>query len=111
MKLEPLEYWRNERIVYGRRESGPQPHYGIKDVLRPKKPESKSLVKKHRSASAAARMRSVKEEDEEALNGDFEGWDDATDPEGLVWDYVKHEETRRSMVSLLCPLCLIDWCA
>jgi len=56
-------------------------------------------------------MRSVKEEDEEALNGDFEGWDDATDPEGLVWDYVKHEETRRSMVSLLCPLCLIDWCA
>lgn len=98
-KIEPLEYWRNERIVYARRDSGPQPHYGIKDVLRPEKPRTKSLVSKKRSASATARSKSVKEEDEDAIGGNFEGWDDATDPEGLVWDYVKHEETRRSAFS------------
>ena len=90
--MEPLEYWRNERIVYARRDSGPQPHYGIKEVLHPKKAEHKSLVSKKRSAS---RAKSVKEEAEEGVNGDFEGWDDATYPEGLVWDYVKHEETKR----------------
>ena len=33
-KIQPLEYWRNERIVYGRRKSGFCPVPVVKEVIR-----------------------------------------------------------------------------
>ncbi len=34
MRFAPLEYWRNERVVFGRRKSGPFPVPVIQDVIR-----------------------------------------------------------------------------
>jgi centromere protein C len=92
--VKPLEYWRLEKIVYERRSSGPQPHYGMKDVIRIPKEAPKALSRVgQRSGKAGSRLKSIKEEDEDA--NDYAGWDDTTDPEGTVFDHVTQEEVRR----------------
>jgi centromere protein C len=63
----------------------------MKDVVRYPREESQPLSKR-RTGRAGSRLKSVKEEDE---TEDYAGWDDSTDPEGLVFDYVTQEEVRR----------------
>ncbi|SCV69126.1 BQ2448_2146 [Microbotryum intermedium] len=92
-RLAPVEYWRNERVVYKRRPSG----LGITEVVLYPKPDPEPLAaqrkKGGRSTSQAPRGRaqSVKAEakDEE------EGVDSLTDPEGLVWSWEGQAETQR----------------
>jgi len=88
-RIEPLEYWRNERVVYQRRQSG----LGIKAVIRLPKdsPEPLAARRRHRQNSRhRADSLGIKDEVE-----DYTGWDDATDQEGLTWDYVNSIEIRR----------------
>jgi hypothetical protein len=93
-RLQPLEYWRNERVVYKRRQSG----IAIEEVVRiPKAPAEPLAGKKKgggggpRSASAKVRVKSEQAPPEE------EGVDDATDPDGIVWSWEGNAEVSRRM--------------
>jgi centromere protein C len=92
-KVERLDFWRNERIVYSRRKSG----LGIADIVRPPKPEIKPLS--HKKGYRRTKSAQPKGEDGEHGEGtpqaDYAGWDDATDPDGLVWDFINDCEIRR----------------
>ncbi|QRV85684.1 Mif2/CENP-C-like protein [Ceratobasidium sp. AG-Ba] len=108
-RFSPLEWWRNEKFVYGR---SPDPDEGpllvplIKGIERPPKPSPVPLSKNHR----ARRGRSVKvkkEEDEGSsgwLNagGVFgapkaveDGMDEDTEELGVVMDYATGKEVER----------------
>lgn len=109
-RLSPLDYWRNERVIYKRRPSG----VGINAVVRIPKPQPESLTtvgrKKHGGAAAAARRAAggsrVKSEAPEE-----DGVDDMTDPDGLVWSWEGGAETtRRTCRSLALALPLVSQC-
>ncbi|KAK4058584.1 mitotic fidelity of chromosome transmission- protein [Microbotryomycetes sp. JL221] len=92
-RLSPLDYWRNERIVYKRRESG----LGIEQVVRIPKERSSvgppSLQHRHKRSASHQPKRSgsrVKSEVPEE-----EGVDDATDPDGIVWSWEGNAEVSR----------------
>ncbi|KAK4053055.1 mitotic fidelity of chromosome transmission- protein [Microbotryomycetes sp. JL201] len=90
-RLEPVEYWRNERVVYKRRSSG----MGIDQVVRiPKDQTGLPQHNRKRGASAQARrgnsVSRVKSEIPEE-----EGVDDATDPDGIVWSWEGDAEVSR----------------
>ncbi|ORY72568.1 Mif2/CENP-C like-domain-containing protein [Leucosporidium creatinivorum] len=92
-RLQPLEYWRNERVVYKRRQSG----IAIEEVVRIPKPPAESLASKKkngggggpRSGSTKVRVKSEPAPPEE------EGVDDATDPDGIVWSWEGNAEVSR----------------
>ncbi|GAA5821027.1 hypothetical protein JCM10212_006726, partial [Sporobolomyces blumeae] len=102
-KLQPLEYWRNERVIYRKRESG----VGMTAVVRVPKVEPEPLTtvgKRKRGPSSAAstsnkrgggagstRQATVKAE----VVPEEEGVDDMTDPDGLVWSWEGNAETTR----------------
>ncbi|KAI5479575.1 centromere protein C [Pseudohyphozyma bogoriensis] len=87
-RVQPVEYWRNERVIYKRRQSG----LGIDRVVHIEKIEPESLANRHknrrRGASAAARVKSEIPEDED-------GVDDMTDPDGIVWNFEGEAEAVR----------------
>ncbi|GAA5885410.1 hypothetical protein JCM6882_009611 [Rhodosporidiobolus microsporus] len=94
-RVEPLEYWRNERVIYRRRQSG----IGMNAIVRVPKEEPLPLTKagkkpgSKRGSSArphSARAASVKQEVPEE-----EGCDDMTDPDGLVWSWEGNAEHMR----------------
>ncbi|GAA5904964.1 uncharacterized protein JCM6883_004924 [Sporobolomyces salmoneus] len=98
-RLPPLDYWRNERIVYKKRASG----VGMAAIVRIPKLEPEPLTqagRKKRSKSSAPRSkgpskraRSVKSESEEEDEEDR--IDSMTDPDGLVWSWEGNAETTR----------------
>ena len=106
---EPLEYWRNERVLYKRRDSGMNVYYEKIGVdHKPRRP-TRSLVSrqagkgpqksgnvrgrsKTRSASAVS--------DTETEKFDWAHWDEETDPDGIVWDFVEGKETRKRKLAL-----------
>lgn len=94
-RLEPLEYWRNERVVYKRRQSG----IAIEDVVRiPKEriPMPHDHRKKGGAGTANNRGRSASRDKSEAPQLPEEtGVDDATDPDGLVWSWEGDAEVSR----------------
>ena len=103
VRIEPLEFWRNERVVYSRRSSGVAPHYGIKGVVRIPKPDIKPLA---HTGKAGSRHRSLgprakgEPDDDGALLGGTEvdpyiGYDQHTEAEGIVVDYVSEQEIKR----------------
>lgn len=91
-----LEYWRNERAIYNRRQSG----LAVKAIVRVPKEEPVPLSKagskkgsrarRGTSAKPHSRGKSVKYEPPEE-----EGCDDMTDPDGLVWSWEGDAETSR----------------
>jgi hypothetical protein len=96
----PLAFWRNEKAVYKRRESG----ITLVDVIRTEpQPMRMPHHRKHgkggasRQTSRARSTTHVKEDPDAAEEGaeDYAEWDVATDAEGLVWDYVDKKEKRR----------------
>lgn len=115
-RTSPVAFWRNEHVIYQRIDSPSGAAYyekvGIAD--RPK-PPVKSLVNKHkRSRSVSqgpnqrAKTRSVSvatdNEDEgpgQGMDQDWAKWDQETDPDGIVWDYVdgKEMQRRRSLLT------------
>jgi hypothetical protein len=114
-RFSPLEWWRNEKFVYGR---SPDPDEGpllvplIKAIERPPKPSPVPLSKKNRGKRTRVK---VKKEDEDEggsgwIDGDGifgapraveEGMDEETEELGVVLDHAtgKEIERRESVVS------------
>lgn len=105
-RTSPVDFWRNEHVIYRRRDSaGGAVYYDKMGVhTRPKQPV-RHLGVAARSASQRAKSRSVpppasrskdkgkgkqKEKEEEEHN--WAEWDEETDPDGIVWDYTEGRE-------------------
>ncbi|KAG1890829.1 Mif2/CENP-C like-domain-containing protein [Suillus subluteus] len=94
-RYKPLEYWRQEKVVYGGDTSGlilvPQ----IKEIIRipqePPKPLGKAGKKRKRTGSERAKSMPEPFDPEE-------GWDDETQESGVVIDYVTEEPVLRRIV-------------
>jgi hypothetical protein len=99
LRYEPLEWWRQEKVVYGRRESGITlvPH--IKEIRRIPKEVVAPLRKsfKRKRGSTAPRSKSVTEDIVEGhmVYNPEEGWDDDTEQQGIVVDFITKEEVKR----------------
>ncbi|GAA5968190.1 hypothetical protein JCM11641_003763 [Rhodosporidiobolus odoratus] len=95
-RIEPLEYWRNERVLYKRRSSG----VGMNAIVRVPKEDPAPLTKAgkkkgtqaKRSSSAKPNSRAGTVKDE---HPEEEGCDDMTDPDGLVWSWEGNAEQSR----------------
>ncbi|GAA5830283.1 hypothetical protein JCM11251_001292 [Rhodosporidiobolus azoricus] len=95
-RLEPLEYWRNERVVYRRRHSG----IGMNAIVRVPKEEPLPLTKAGKKTGSRkkgsakpesrGRARSIKQEAPPE-----EGCDDMTDPDGIVFSWEGNAEVSR----------------
>jgi centromere protein C len=101
----PLEYWRGEKLVYGRsRNSGPILVPQIKEIVRIPKEHSLPLGGKRKRGSTRARSRSQAVDAEEdaippalpVVNPE-EGWDDDTQAVCTVVHYTSKEEVERRM--------------
>ncbi|KAG1728604.1 Mif2/CENP-C like-domain-containing protein [Suillus paluster] len=94
-RYKPLEYWRQEKVVYGGHDDSlilvPQ----IKEIIRipqePAKPLGKAGKKRKRTGSE--RAKSIPEPFDPE-----EGWDDETLESGVVIDYVTEEPVSRRIV-------------
>ncbi|TFK63356.1 hypothetical protein BDN72DRAFT_826706 [Pluteus cervinus] len=105
---KPLDWWRGEKLVYGKPEPGTNsapilvPH--IREILRIPKEVAKPLGKRKRGGATRARSKSrtVDERTLEeataaakaAMNPE-EGWDDNTDTQGIVLDFESKEKVQR----------------
>lgn len=99
MRYKPLEWWRRERVVYGRRESGISLVPTIKAIVRiPKEPPvplgkagqaTRKQRARSRGKSATAEAVYVRDANPEG------GWDKATPQMGVVVDWHSGEEVQR----------------
>lgn len=114
-RTSPVAFWRNEHVIYQRIDSPSGAAYyekvGIAD--RPKPPVRSLVNKNKRSRSVSqgpnkrAKTRSVSvatDNEDDRNNGtnigngidqDWAKWDEETDPDGIVWDYVDGKEMQR----------------
>ncbi|KAK7467237.1 mitotic fidelity of chromosome transmission-related protein, variant 2 [Stygiomarasmius scandens] len=99
---KPLEYWRNERVVYGRPNNGHilVPH--IKEIIRipeePKAPLGTNKRKRGRSKTVQPRDGSVAR----VQSNPEEGWDDKTPEKSFVIDWKTKTEVEKRESCLLC---------
>lgn len=98
-RYKPLEWWRGEKVVYGRTQSsGPILVPTIKEIIRI--PIQKPLPLSHkRRGYSRARSKTADEKLTTVVHNPEEGWDDATDPFGEVYDLDKQALVVRRM----CP--------
>jgi len=103
-RYKPLEWWRGEKVVYGRTQSsGPILVPTIKEILRI--PAQKPLPLGHkRRGYSRARSKTADEKLTMAVYNPEEGWDDTTDPFGEVYDLDKQALVVRRMCILPCPV-------
>lgn len=92
-RFKPLEWWRQERVVYGRRDSEVILVPQIKEVIRipqePTRPLGKA-GKRKRGASVRGKSKGR----DTPFNPE-EGWDENTPTNATVIDYDTHEEVSR----------------
>ena len=96
-RYKPLEWWRQEKVVYGRRESGLTLVPQIKEIIRmPKEPPTilGKVGKRKRGGSIRAKSKMRETQTPAPLNPE-EGWDDETPAEGIVIDFLTQEPVRR----------------
>ncbi|KZT23972.1 hypothetical protein NEOLEDRAFT_1068473 [Neolentinus lepideus HHB14362 ss-1] len=100
VRYGPLDWWRLEKVVYGRRENGVTyvPH--IKEIIRlPKEPVQllgAAGRKARKRRTSRAKSGTADPEPEEVPNPNpEEGWDDQTEPKGTTVDYVTKQEVER----------------
>lgn len=98
-RYKPLEYWRQEKVVYGRPDSGITLVPQIKEIIRipqePPRPLGKAARKRKRAGSERAKSHTQPYDPEE-------GWDDDTEEFGVVIDYVTQEPvSRRAYFSII----------
>lgn len=96
-RYKPLEWWRCEKVVYGRRDSGTSMVPVIKDIIRLPKDIPEPLARRHGRKPRSQSKTLPDEENNIVVANPEEGWDDQTDPHGIVLDYVTSSEVRRSM--------------
>lgn len=105
MRYKPLDWWRCEKVVYGRRDSGTSYVPTIKEIRRLPKEEVQPLGAKHkRKRPPRSKSQSVTVEPGvlEKYNPE-EGWDDDTDPMGVVLQYPTDQEvTQREFCQMKC---------
>lgn len=94
MRYKPLDWWRCEKVVYGRRETGKSLVPTIKEIRRIPQEETKPLGGRYRR-KRPPRSKSVTVEYDEDLVDPEEGWDDETEPTAYVLDYPGGEEVQR----------------
>ena len=90
-RYAPLDWWRCEKVVYGKPDTGLTVLPHIREIQRLPKPEIIPLGKqgKRKRSRAPSKARSVDldiEPEPEPFNPE-EGWDDDTDQLGVVLDY------------------------
>ncbi|KAI0950236.1 hypothetical protein AcV7_008770 [Taiwanofungus camphoratus] len=98
-RYAPLEWWRLEKVVYGRRDSGTTFVPNIKEIRRLPKEEPRPLGAKHRKrrppqSKSKSQTAEVDAEGQLVFNPE-EGWDAETDSKGCVMDYDKDEEIEK----------------
>jgi len=102
--MKPLDYWRGERILFGRRESGVVAMVPVmKGILRvPKEDPAPLGAKKGRRRansgkpkSKRSESRQLDDENEPVVYNPEEGWDDKTEPFGIVLDYPSQDPVNR----------------
>jgi centromere protein C len=87
--MAPLEYWRGEKVAYGRGHGLTE----IKEVIR-LQPDVRPSLSKSRAARARSASEKPKRKVEDKEN--FEGWDDNTDPVGHVTEFATGKDIQRS---------------
>ncbi|KZS92465.1 hypothetical protein SISNIDRAFT_455662 [Sistotremastrum niveocremeum HHB9708] len=105
LRYAPLEYWRCEKVVYGRRESGRHVVPIIKEIVRLPKEEPAPISNKPRSKRGPSSRRSQSvtkghdDDEREVIHIPAEvpeaGWDEKTEPYGVVLDYTSGVEVKR----------------
>jgi hypothetical protein len=101
LRYEPLEWWRCEKVVYGRREPGKKTYVPtIKEIVRIPKDPPKSLgIVTHKGKRGTSAR---KKTEEPSPNFDpEEGWDDKTPTNGVVIDWFTGNEVSRRTSILL----------
>lgn len=96
-RYAPLDWWRNEKVVYGRSNSGNSLVPTIREIRRLPQEPPKPLGKNKRKRSTAPRGKSTAANDDDVvvLNPE-EGWDDTTSPELEVLNFETGEPEIRS---------------
>ncbi|EJU05158.1 hypothetical protein DACRYDRAFT_74294 [Dacryopinax primogenitus] len=120
VRYAPLEYWRNEKVVYGRRQSGVAVVPVIKQIIKVAPDPVRPVGTAHRTHPWKKRKASTDNEEDEEENEDEDednerehkrarseqrgyveedppekGWDSKTDPLGVVMEYVTKTEVER----------------
>ena len=106
---KPLEWWRGEKLVYGR----PRGHSSnngiilvppIREIIRIPKEPPQTLGSKRKRTGGRGRSKSKVDDEVEVklvpVENPEEGWDDETDPHCAVLDYPVNEEVMRRACSL-----------
>ena len=99
----PLEYWRGEKLVYGRTNSHASPILvpQIKEIIRIPKEASVPLGTKRKRGSVRARSQSKVEAQQDVIPPALpvvdpeEGWDDNTESKCTVIHFTTKEEVER----------------
>ncbi|OBZ65784.1 Centromere protein 3 [Grifola frondosa] len=99
-KIRPLEWWRLEKVVYGRRQGdGKCMVPTITEIRRIPKEEPVPLGSKYKKKrpprSKSKTMEAESEPEQVLVYNPEEGWDDQTQSDGVVIDYDKGEEVLR----------------
>lgn len=103
VRYAPLDWWRNEKVVYGRRGSGGACLVpSIKEIRRIPKEEPLPLGKhaKKRGRSTRSRSKTVEVQEEDFDIAPEDGWDDETSPEGIITAFPNGEEITKRTFSL-----------
>jgi centromere protein C len=109
MRYKPLEWWRCEKVVYGRRESGTSLVPAIKEIRRLPKDDVHPLGAKHkRKRPPRSKSQSVAEAGILDSFNPEEGWDDETEPMGIVLQYPTDQEVEQRAYTLhIQPDCIL----
>ncbi|KAF8479323.1 Mif2/CENP-C like-domain-containing protein [Russula ochroleuca] len=96
LRYEPLEWWRCEKVVYGRRDSGKMTYVPtIKEIVRIPKDPPKPLGTTHKTKRGTSRR--IKTEEPSTDYNPEEGWDDKTATNGTVIDWFTGNEVSRRL--------------
>ncbi|KAI0277716.1 Mif2/CENP-C like-domain-containing protein [Russula aff. rugulosa BPL654] len=98
LRYEPLEWWRCEKVVYGRRDPSKKTYVPtIKEIVRIPKDEPKPLgIAAHKTKRSTSHRRKTTEEPSTVHNPE-EGWDDKTPTNGVVIDWFTGNEVSRRL--------------
>ncbi|KAH9843121.1 Mif2/CENP-C like-domain-containing protein [Rhodofomes roseus] len=96
-RYKPLDWWRLEKVVYGRRETGTSYVPTIKEIHRIPKEEPQPLGAKHRrKRPPRSKSKTADAEGQGTLvYNPEEGWDEDTQAEAPILDYKTKEELRK----------------
>ncbi|EPS94770.1 hypothetical protein FOMPIDRAFT_1169346 [Fomitopsis schrenkii] len=93
LRYKPLEWWRCEKVVYGRRESGTSYVPTIKEIHRIPKEEPQPLGAKHRRKRPPRSQSKAGDDAQGALvYNPEEGWDEDTQAEAPIIDWRSKDE-------------------